>query len=77
MMLSEWNLLLGWKIFDIKFMVWLKMVRESLWGSSISGIIAEATTECAGVVAALAETVFTEVVSASARAVCSFCWSYC
>ena len=37
-----------------------------------SGTTAGATAECAGVVAAPAETVFTEVVSASVGAVCSF-----
>ena len=44
-------------------MVWIKMVRWSLWDPSISGTTVEATAECAEAVVASAE-----AVSASAGA---------
>ena len=49
-------------------MIWIKMVRWSLWDPSISGTTTGATVEFVEAVAASAEAIF-----ASAGAVCSFC----
>ena len=48
-------------------MVWIKMVRWSLWDPSISGTIARATTECVEAVAASAKVVSASVGAVSAK----------